>query len=117
MLTMVCSTTWRILIDVPVRPLRRLVEFTVGGLLMGRDHSPSTYPSGDSAGSRRGRGGPSSTWSQPSGTSLAMSNRPSRARAIAPVRALTTREAVDWDKPGKRWEGQVSWCGVLPVRW
>ena len=41
MLTMVCSTTWRILIDVPVRPLRRLVEFTVGGLLMGRDHSLS----------------------------------------------------------------------------
>ena len=46
MLTMVCSTTWRILIDVLVHPLRRLVEFTVGGLLMGRDHSPSHVPLG-----------------------------------------------------------------------
>ena len=40
MLTMVCSTTWRILIDVPVRPLRRLVEFTVGGASHGARSLP-----------------------------------------------------------------------------
>ena len=47
---------------------------------------------------------PSRRKSRPSGTSSAVSSRPSIVRAIAPVRALTTREAVDWDTPGRRWE-------------
>ena len=47
---------------------------------------------------------PSRRKSRPSGTSSAVSSRPSIVRAIAPVRALTTREAVGRDMLGKRWE-------------
>ena len=47
---------------------------------------------------------PSRREPQPSGTSSAVSSRPSRTRAIASVRALTAREAVDRGHIREKWE-------------